>query len=127
MAIVRSQAGRQLQLLVERLRFFVRTTLQRGGAEFRLDMIVNHLSGRPGLRRRTGNLVKSLRSTVTAPSPDRQRLSVKIGGATKQQAMYATQLERWGRLQFGATWRQHMARILPQLRAGIARIVAGGR
>lgn len=113
-----------LQLRLERIRYFTRTTLQRASRTAKQRVISERLSGKPGLNRRSGRLQKSVRFTVTAPGPDRQKLSGKVGG---KQAPYAVIHERHGRLGFEKVFQEEYDRTLPIITRGIKQIIGERR
>lgn len=120
----------ELRQKIERVGYFTRTTLQRGARVFKERFIRERLSAvapyteklplSAGLRQRSGKLLKSLRTTVTAPAMDRQKLSAKIGGPA---AFYAIVHERSGRLQFARVFGEERARTMDIIARGVRRIL----
>ena len=80
-----------------------------------------------GLRKNTGNLQKSVRMTVTSPGTNASRfrgvfvLSSKVGGGNVQ---YAHRHENSGRMQFGRVTSEEYAKLVEEIKSGVAAIAA---
>lgn len=80
-----------------------------------------------GLRRKSGNLQRSVRMSITSPGTTATRfrgnfnLSSKVGGGPVQ---YAHRHENEGRMQFGRITSEEYAKLVQEIRTGVAQIAA---
>lgn len=129
----RAVPGIKVRVITERLsapHVYVRKKLKDGTTYVTRYLVKNPLSA--GLRKVTGKAQRSLRITVTSPGTNASRfrgvftLSSKIGGGD---AAYVGIHEGTGRLQFGRVTGEEYAKLIAEIRTGVAQIAAqfGGR
>jgi hypothetical protein len=138
--------------LAEQVGFYVNSVLRRAAPALKERFIKERLSAKfpthqkgrsggarwiklplsAGLRKKSGELQRSVRMTVTSPGTTGARfrgnfaLSSKVGGG---QVQYAHRHENEGRMQFGRVTSEEYARLVDEIRTGVAQIAAqfGGR
>lgn len=136
----------EINIQAERIGFYVNEVLRRAAPDLRDRFIAERISKKvpirqaarknraggyihmkDGLRKRSGRLQDSVRMTVTSPGTTANqfrgtfRLSSKVGGG---QAWYALLHERSGLMKFGKFTLDRYARLINEIRAGVARIAA---
>lgn len=119
----RSSLAPELSRFELETRLFIRNCLKEESMISRAQFQQQQLSGPPGLNRRTGNLYRSFRITVTSPTKV-MRMTWKIGG---ERAPYALKQERRGRLRFNERFEEFSKRTLVRMQAGLNALRGGGQ